>query len=109
MAFVFLGKGIRELQEGGVVSLTVLPEWPSVEALGLFPSVETLLAQAVLLVLLVVALLKTFWPRRSVALPTVDPRPAEPAGTVVRRLTELEEKVAAMEEALSEGTERKRH
>jgi high-affinity iron transporter len=71
MAFVFMGKGIRELQEGGVVPITVLPGWPHVDAMGIFPSKETLLAQLLLLLLFVFALLKTFWPARSVALPTV--------------------------------------
>ena len=71
MAFVFMGKGIRELQEGGVMSITVLPGWPHVDAMGIFPSVETLLAQLLLLVLFAFALLKTFWPSRSVSLPTV--------------------------------------
>ena len=49
MAFVFMGKGIRELQEGNAVPITVIPGFPHVEALGLFPSVETLLAQLALL------------------------------------------------------------
>jgi high-affinity iron transporter len=71
MAFVFMGKGVRELQEGGVVGITVLPGWPHVDAMGIFPSVETLLAQFVLLVFFAFALLKTFWPSRSVTLPTV--------------------------------------
>jgi high-affinity iron transporter len=71
MAFVFMGKGIRELQEGGVVGITVLPGWPHVDAMGIFPSVETLLMQALLLLLFAFALLKTFWPSRSVSLPTV--------------------------------------
>jgi high-affinity iron transporter len=67
MAFVFMGKGVRELQEGGVLGITVLPGWPHVDAMGIFPSVETLLAQALLLILFTFALLKTFWPSRSVA------------------------------------------
>lgn len=54
-AFVFAGKGIGELQAGGVVGTTVLPGWPRVAALGIYPTVETLLAQAVLLVLAAVA------------------------------------------------------
>jgi high-affinity iron transporter len=107
MAFAFMGKGVSELQEGGVVPLTVLPGWPSVNVLGIFPTVETLLAQSLLLALLVFALLKTFWPKRSVALPTVGPSPVEPSGAVVQRIAQLEEKVAAMEEALSEGVDRK--
>ena len=77
MAFVFMGKGIRELQEGGVVGITVLPGWPHVDAMGIFPSVETLLAQSVLLLLFAFALLKTFWPSRSVSLPTVPAAQAE--------------------------------
>ena len=71
LAFVFMGKGIRELQEGNVLSITVLPGWPHVEAMGIFPTVETLLAQSLLVGLFVFALLKTFWPRRAVALPTM--------------------------------------
>jgi len=62
LAFVFLGKGIRELQEGNVVPITVLNAMPSIPAMGIFPSVETLVAQGVLLLLLVFALLKTFLP-----------------------------------------------
>jgi high-affinity iron transporter len=50
-AFVFAGKGIAELQAGGVVGTSVLPGWPRLPALGIYPTVETLLAQGVLLVL----------------------------------------------------------
>src|SRR5579883_312184 len=70
MAFVFAGKGIRELQEGGAVTITRIAGFPHVDAMGIFPSVETLLAQFALLALLAFALVKTFWPKRSVALPT---------------------------------------
>jgi high-affinity iron transporter len=62
LAFVFMGKGIRELQEGNIMPITVIPHGPHVEALGIYPSVETLTAQAVLIVLLVFAMIKTFWP-----------------------------------------------
>jgi high-affinity iron transporter len=73
MAFVFLGKGLKELQEGNAMPATVLPGFPHVEALGIYPTRETLLAQLVLLLLLGFALVKTFWPKRSVQLPTVEP------------------------------------
>ena len=73
MAFVFAGKAIRELQEGGAVSITQISGLPSIEAMGIFNSVETLLAQLVLLALLAFALAKTFWPKRSVQLPTMAP------------------------------------
>jgi high-affinity iron transporter len=62
MAFVFMGKGIRELQEANVVPITVIPGVPHIEAMGIYPSVETLAAQGILVVLLIFATLKTFWP-----------------------------------------------
>ena len=62
LAFVFMGKGVRELQEGNIMPITVIPHGPHIEALGIYPSVETLTAQAILIVLLVFAMIKTFWP-----------------------------------------------
>jgi high-affinity iron transporter len=100
MAFVFMGKGFRELQEGNVVSITVLPGWPHVEAMGIYPSVETLMAQALLLLLFVFALLRTFWPRRSVTLPTVEPAPASAPTGLDARVEALERRVREMEQAL---------
>jgi high-affinity iron transporter len=102
MAFVFMGKGIRELQEGNLVSITVIPGFPHVDALGLFPSVETLLGQALLIVLFVFALAKTFWPHRAVALPTIEPvAPTaqfdERVEQLVQRVKELEARLARME------------
>jgi len=92
MAFVFMGKGVRELQEGGVVTITVLPGWPHVETMGIFPSVETLLAQALLLLLFAFALLKTFWPSRSVSLPTV-PTNGDTMTRVLERLDAIEKRL----------------
>jgi high-affinity iron transporter len=62
MAFVFAGKGIRELQEGNIIPVTVLRSMPSVPSMGIFPSVETLLAQSILLVLFLFMIVKTFLP-----------------------------------------------
>ncbi|MET0091757.1 MAG: FTR1 family protein [Candidatus Thiodiazotropha sp.] len=56
MAFVFTGKGLLELQVGGMVSATPLVGLPSVSWLGFFPTRETLLGQ-----LLVLALLPLGW------------------------------------------------
>ena len=67
MAFVFIGKGIRELQEGNVIGITVMKGMPSVPSLGIFPSMETLVAQAILLVLFIFMVVKTFMPERSSA------------------------------------------
>jgi high-affinity iron transporter len=60
MAFVFMGKGMRELQEGNVIPITVMRGLPNVPSMGIFPSVETLSAQALLVALLVFAILKSF-------------------------------------------------
>jgi hypothetical protein len=73
MAFVFTGTGIRELQEGNAVPITLIRGFPTVEAIGLYPTWETVIAQMLLLALFVFAVAKTFWPKRSVALPTVAP------------------------------------
>ena len=99
MAFVFMGKGVRELQEGGVVGITVLPGWPHIDAMGIFPSVETLLAQLLLLVLFAFALLKTFWPSRSVTLPTVPVvQPDSPElNQILERLDAIERKLVNRE------------
>ncbi len=62
MAFVFMGKGIRELQEANVMPITVIPGAPHIDAMGIYPSVETLAGQGILLLLLIFATVKTFWP-----------------------------------------------
>jgi len=105
MAFLFAGKGIRELQEGNVMPMTIIPGFPHVDALGIFPTVETLLAQLVLVVLFVFALVKTFWPSRSVTLPTMAPEtsaaPLESRlAEMSERNRELEERIAALESSV---------
>jgi hypothetical protein len=93
MAFVFAGQGIAELQEGGLVPTTPLAWAPRVPALGIYPTLESLAAQGVLLLLLAAALLWTFFiePRRlrisQVMVPDPAPGPAphptSPAGLPV--------------------------
>ena len=70
MAFVFMGKGIRELQEGNIIGITVIHGLTNVPSMGIFPSVETLAGQAVLLALFVFAMIRTFMPRTADALIT---------------------------------------
>lgn len=67
MAFVFAGKGIKELQEGAIVSTTVVPGGPRNDFLGIYPTVETLAVQIVIALCLAVALAWTFGvrPRRA--------------------------------------------
>jgi high-affinity iron transporter len=107
MAFVFMGKGVRELQEGNAISTSRIAYFPTVDALGLYPTWETLLAQLLLLALFIFAVAKTFWPKRSVTLPTVPPD-AKPALDAVRELAalradneRLRARIAALEEAVS--------
>ncbi len=59
MAFVFMGRGVRELQEGNAVSITPTPGIPHIEALGVYPTVETVTGQLALLALLMFALWRT--------------------------------------------------
>ncbi len=63
LAFIFLGKGIRELQDGNVLPITPLEGAPYLDALGLYPSVEPLVAQGLLVVLALIALWRALLPR----------------------------------------------
>ncbi|MDR1393867.1 MAG: FTR1 family iron permease [Bifidobacteriaceae bacterium] len=54
LAVSFAGSGIKELQEGGVVSVTPISGAPSIDLLGIYPSAETLGAQGLVLVAMVV-------------------------------------------------------
>jgi high-affinity iron transporter len=57
MAMIFVGQGVHELQEAGWLSETGLAGAPRVPALGIYPTLETLVAQAVLLTLAIAAAL----------------------------------------------------
>ena len=57
MAFVFTGKGIAELQEGGYIGTTVMEGAPRVPFLGIYPTVQSLAFQGILLALAIFALL----------------------------------------------------
>jgi high-affinity iron transporter len=93
MAFVFMGKGIRELQEGNALPATFI-HFPTVDWLGLYPTWQTLLAQLALLVLFAFAVLKTFWPKRSVTLPTV-PVETSQIEQLMARIDALEKRLAS--------------
>jgi high-affinity iron transporter len=62
LALVLAGKGIAALQEAGLIGIMPLDHFPRITVLGLFPSVETIAAQ----ILVAVALVVGFgWNRRS--------------------------------------------
>ena len=67
MAFVFTGKGIRELQEGNVIPIHLMRGVPHIDGMGIYPSVETVAAQGILLLLFVFMLVKTFVPGKTAA------------------------------------------
>jgi high-affinity iron transporter len=86
MAFVFAGKGVAELQDGGTIPTTIVFGAPRVPALGIYPTVESLLVQGLLLVLLILALVWTFVvaPRRGRARSMMpEPRRARPVNVAV--------------------------
>src|ERR1017187_4769219 len=86
MALVFAGRGIMELQEGNVISRTLIPAFPHADIIGLYPTVETLLAQGVLLALLVFALWHTLTPSPAGEAESDESVPPE----VAARLAELQ-------------------
>jgi high-affinity iron transporter len=51
MSVAFAGGGVKELQEADVIGVTPVPYVEAIDILGIYPTVETLLPQAVLLVL----------------------------------------------------------
>jgi hypothetical protein len=86
--------------------MTVLHGFPRIEAMGIYPTLETLGAQLLLVILFVVLLLKTFWPSRAVTLPTVPPE-APPAAVVDAHVSALAQTIARLEArvaALEQGT-----
>ena len=62
MAFTFMGKGIHELQMGEQFPLTAAEFLPSISWLGMYPTWETFIGQAVLFLLFIFALVYTFVP-----------------------------------------------
>ena len=70
MAFVFAGKGIAELQGVAAIPLTVIEGAPRIPVFGIYPTLESLLAQGVLLVLAVVAAVWALRPRAASSAPS---------------------------------------
>lgn len=62
MAFIFMGKGVHELQEFGVLPVTPFTLIPPLEPLGIYPSLETFAGQLLLIFLLLLALVHQLLP-----------------------------------------------
>jgi high-affinity iron transporter len=87
MAVVFAGKGVKELQEGGYVAMTLLRGVPRNNFLGLYPTWESVGLQLVILAVMLGALGWAFVlrPRRYAArrgAPAPASGPASPPGAV---------------------------
>ena len=52
LAVILSGKGMAALQEAGMVGVTPLAGWPRSPLLGVYPTLEAMLAQAVMIALL---------------------------------------------------------
>ena len=59
MAFVFAGKGIAELQAAGVIGINPVEWAPRLPQFGVYPTVQTLALQGLLLALAIVAIIWT--------------------------------------------------
>jgi high-affinity iron transporter len=85
LAVIFVGQGISSFQESGLMRATFVDHVPTIQALGLFPTVQTLAAQAAMLGLAALALFAPAGPRKrkhddtsAAAGGKVSPRIAEP-------------------------------
>ena len=70
LAVILIGKGVGALQEAGTLSVTPVPGVPRITALGLFPTVESLGAQLLMIAALAIGF-------RSASRPRPEPVPAE--------------------------------
>ena len=55
LAFILLGKGIKELQEAGVINATPVEFLPYIDAIGFYPTLETAIPQGILVLAFVFA------------------------------------------------------
>jgi high-affinity iron transporter len=51
MSITFVGNGVKELQEGNVIGVTPVSGVASIDILGVYPTLETLIPQLALLVI----------------------------------------------------------
>lgn len=57
LCFILLGKGIKGFQEAGIVGIKSINFIPQVDILGIYPTVETLIPQGILIIAFLVALI----------------------------------------------------
>lgn len=84
LAVIFVGQGISSFQESGVMRATFVDHVPTIQALGLFPTLQTLAAQSAMLGLAALALFAPAGPRRRKR----DDAPAAADGKVSSRIAQ---------------------
>jgi high-affinity iron transporter len=107
MALVFAGTGIKELQEADILPRTMLPGFPHIELIGLYPTVETLCAQGVLIVLLLFALWSHFKPlaeAEAESEETVPPEVAARFAELSATARQLQDRVTTLEKEIESET-----
>ncbi len=57
LSFVLVGKGVRGLQEAGIIGITPINFVPQIDILGIYPALETTIVQGILLLALIGAFL----------------------------------------------------
>lgn len=57
MAIAFAGGGVKELQEADIISVTPVNYIQSVDILGIYPTVETLVPQAIMVLIVVISII----------------------------------------------------
>jgi high-affinity iron transporter len=80
MAFVFAGTGVKELQEGAILPSTLLSGAPRSEFFGIYPTVQSLAVQGLIIVSLAVAVIWWLVRRRE---STEEADPTLPPDTIV--------------------------
>jgi len=58
LCFILVGKGIHELQGAGVIGISFVDYVPRIETLGIYPTLETLIPQAIIVAAFIFA---SFW------------------------------------------------
>lgn len=57
LCFILVGKGIHEFQEAGIIETTFINNVPTIDTLGIYPSLETLIPQTVIFSAFIFAIL----------------------------------------------------
>lgn len=84
MSISFVGSAVKELQEGNVIGVTSVPWIKSVDLLGIYPTLETLIPQILLLVLTACAFIIQIkkWRQARIAGATAGKDPLQSIGKV---------------------------